>query len=86
MASGRSRLSSDGVVTLLGLGPGGCGVVVGIVADSDARAGRLEAMGVTPGALVTVLQVMPGVIFRCDETELAVEPAVASRILVAPLA
>jgi Fe2+ transport system protein FeoA len=41
-------------------------------------------MGVTPGAPIEVLQSFPGVVFRCDETELAVEPAVARAILVEP--
>ena len=47
-----------------------------------ARADRLAALGVTPGAPVEVLQTFPGFVFRCDETELAVEPAVAHAILV----
>lgn len=46
------------------------------------RAARLTALGVTPGASVTVLQRFPGVVFLCDHTELAVEPAVARGILV----
>ena len=36
---------------------------------------RLCALGVTPGAPVTVLQTFPGVVFMCDQTELAVERA-----------
>jgi Fe2+ transport system protein FeoA len=42
----------------------------------------LIALGVTPGAAVTVLQRFPGVVFLCDHTELAVEPAVARAIVV----
>jgi hypothetical protein len=32
--------------------------------------------------MITVLQTFPGVVFQCDQTELAVEPAVATSILV----
>jgi Fe2+ transport system protein FeoA len=42
----------------------------------------LTALGVTPGAMVKVLQRFPGVVFLCDHTELAVEPAVARSIFV----
>jgi Fe2+ transport system protein FeoA len=52
---------------------------------SEGRADRLAALGVTPGAPVQVLQVFPGVVFLCEETELAVEPDVANAILVDPL-
>ena len=51
------------------------------VTDGD-RADRLAALGVTPGAPVTVLQTFPGIVFLCDQTELAVERAVADTILV----
>ena len=46
------------------------------------RVDRLLALGVTPGATVTVLQTFPGVIFLCDQTELAVERTVAEAILI----
>ena len=59
--------------------------VVRVLHDDAARAERLLALGVTPGAELTVLQTFPGVIFRCDETELAVEPDVAQSILVEPV-
>jgi Fe2+ transport system protein FeoA len=50
--------------------------------DNPDRADRLMALGVTPGATVTVLQRFPGVVFLCDHTELAVEPAVARAIVI----
>jgi Fe2+ transport system protein FeoA len=56
--------------------------IVRVLHDDVARADRLTALGVTPGAVVTVLQTFPGVIFRCDETEVAVEPQVAHSIIV----
>ncbi|MBI2834573.1 MAG: ferrous iron transport protein A [Acidobacteria bacterium] len=67
---------------LSSLEAGTCGVVVRVLRDSVGRADRLAALGVTPGARVCVLQRFPGVVFRCDQTELAVEPVVAQGILV----
>jgi Fe2+ transport system protein FeoA len=46
------------------------------------RADRLAALGVTAGAAITVLQVCPGIVFLCDQTEIAVERDVADSILV----
>jgi Fe2+ transport system protein FeoA len=56
--------------------------IVRVLHDDVARADRLNALGITPGALITVLQTFPGVIFQCDETEVAVEPEVAHSIIV----
>jgi len=61
---------------------GSSGTVVRVMRDNSDRADRLMALGVTPGASVTVLQRFPGVVFLCDHTELAVEPAVAKAIVV----
>jgi Fe2+ transport system protein FeoA len=58
------------------------GRIVRVVGESRERADRLAALGVTPGSPVTVLQRFPSVIFLCDQTELAVEPAVADAIMV----
>lgn len=67
---------------LSALGPGARGKVVRVSRENPVRAERLMALGVTPGAAVTVLQRFPGVVFLCDHTELAVEPAVARAIVV----
>jgi len=67
---------------LSNLGPGVSGRVVRVTRENPDRADRLTALGVTPGATVTVLQRFPGVVFLCDHTELAVEPAVARAIVV----
>lgn len=56
--------------------------MVRVLRDDGARAERLKALGVTPGARVRLLQKFPGFVFECDQTELAVEPAVARAILV----
>ena len=70
----RARLSQ--------LRPGMRAQVLSVLSDEPERVDRLAALGVTPGASVDVLQTFPGIIFRCDQTELAVEPAVAGSILV----
>lgn len=64
------------------MAPGSSGRVVRVLRENPDRADRLAALGVTPGAAVTVLQRFPGVVFLCDHTELAVEPAVAQSIVV----
>lgn len=61
------------------------GEIVEVRAHAGGRPGgtdRLLALGVTPGARVTVLQTFPGVVFLCDQTELAVERGVADAVLV----
>jgi Fe2+ transport system protein FeoA len=58
------------------------GIVARVVPESTDRADRLAALGVTPGARIVVLQTFPGLVFECDETELAVERTVARAILV----
>ena len=57
-------------------------IVVEVRADRFGRGDRLLSLGVTPGARVTMLQRFPGVVFLCDQTELAVERAVADAIIV----
>lgn len=82
MASGCSVSRFDATRRLSSLAPGVRGVVVRVLQDRPDRAQRLAALGVTPGASIHVLQTFPGVVFQCDQTELAVEPAVARVILV----
>ena len=74
--------SSDGERPLSSLSEGDRAVVVGVVADKTGRADRLLSLGVTPGAVVTMLQRFPGVVFLCDQTELAVERGVADVVIV----
>lgn len=61
---------------------GETGAVVAVLPDTTGRADRLAALGVTPGARIRVLQTFPGVVFECDQTELAIERTVARVILV----
>jgi Fe2+ transport system protein FeoA len=58
------------------------GVVLRIVGAPVASVDRLTALGVSRGAAVTVLQTYPAFVFACDQTELAVEPAVARTIVI----
>lgn len=60
------------------------GTVVEVHAANGGHVDRLLALGVTPGASINVLQTFPGIVFLCDQTELAVERAVAAAILVRP--
>jgi Fe2+ transport system protein FeoA len=92
VASGFSRKSagaelppeggSHPSVPLARLAPGTAGRVVRVARDLTGRADRLAALGVTPGARVRVLQTFPGLVFECDQTELAVERVVAGTIFV----
>jgi Fe2+ transport system protein FeoA len=67
---------------LSSLRPGSRGRVVRVVRDLTSRAERLAAMGVSSGATIVVLQTFPGIVFECDQTELAIERVVARSILV----
>jgi Fe2+ transport system protein FeoA len=78
------RDASRGVVPLSSLREGARGQVVDIRAGDAGRTDRLLALGVTPGAAVTVLQTFPGIVFLCDQTELAIERKVADSIVIRP--
>jgi Fe2+ transport system protein FeoA len=82
MSSITLAFSSNGLKTLAELPEGAHGVVVSVRASAGGRADRLLALGVTPGASVSVLQTFPGVVFQCDQTELAIERNIADSILV----
>jgi Fe2+ transport system protein FeoA len=72
-------------VPLSALAVGAHALVHSIEDASGARAERLLSLGITAGAVVTMLQTAPGVVFFCDQTELAVERAVADAIFVRPM-
>jgi Fe2+ transport system protein FeoA len=82
MSSVSLVFSSNRPIPLSALSNGNRGVVAAVGADRFGRADRLLALGVSPGAVVVVLQTCPGVVFLCDQTELAVERSVADAILV----
>jgi Fe2+ transport system protein FeoA len=76
--------SSSGLRALSSLKEGERAVVAEVRAHPTGRADRLLALGVTPGASIAMLQTFPGLVFLCDQTELAVERGVAEAILVRP--
>jgi Fe2+ transport system protein FeoA len=78
--SSASRFSEN--TPLSRLHAGDEGIVAHVVQDGGGRADRLAALGVTPGARIVVRQTFPGLVFECDQTELAVERGVACAILV----
>jgi Fe2+ transport system protein FeoA len=78
----RVAFDSDRVQPLSSLAEGASGEVAEVVARASGRADRLLSFGVTPGARITVLQTFPGIVFLCDQTELAVERGVAADVLV----
>jgi Fe2+ transport system protein FeoA len=75
-------MSSSESYPLSRLRPGTRGRIVRVTRDLTGRSERLAALGVTHGATVRVLQTFPGIVFECDQTELAVERVVARSILV----
>jgi Fe2+ transport system protein FeoA len=85
MSSVHVAFSSDGLIPLSAMAEGARGVVVAVRGHNAGRTDRLLSLGVTPGANITVLQTFPGVVFLCDQTELAVERAIADAVLVKPL-
>ena len=82
MSSMRLAFTSSHVRPLASLDEGTDAVIVDVLKHVEARAGRLLALGVTPGARIKVLQTFPGIVFMCDQTELAVERGVAAAIYV----
>ena len=73
---------SPAVVPLSTLVEGARATVVRVGGGDGGRTDRLLALGVTSGAAVTMLQTFPGVVFLCDQTELAIERSVAHSIMV----
>jgi Fe2+ transport system protein FeoA len=77
---------SDGAHPVLhalsALRPGARGRIARVARDLTGRTERLAALGVSAGATVRLLQTFPGIVFECDQTELAVERVVARSIFV----
>ena len=75
----------DRVEPLARLLPGETGRVVRVSAREPARLVRLSAMGVVPGAVVTVAQRKPAVVIGIGETTLALDEAITAEIYVTRL-
>jgi len=82
MSSMHLIFGSKGLRALSSLPAGARGTVHRVQASAGDRVDRLVALGVTSGAPITVLQTFPGIVFLCDQTELAVERTVGDGILV----
>jgi DtxR family Mn-dependent transcriptional regulator len=82
MSFASSPSGSDRATPLSALAVGARATIADVRGQSTARIDRLLAMGVTPGAPVTMLQTFPAYVFSCDQTELAVERDVADLIFV----
>jgi Fe2+ transport system protein FeoA len=78
----RLAFSSEQGHRLSALAEGARGTVAYLEPGRVDGVERLHALGVTSGAAIVVLQTFPGVVFLCDQTELAVERAVAETIFV----
>jgi Fe2+ transport system protein FeoA len=76
-----SRFNSD-AIPLSGLRPRTAGRIVRVTRDLTGRSERLAALGVTAGATIRLLQRFPVFVFECDQTEIAIERAMATAILV----
>jgi Fe2+ transport system protein FeoA len=63
---------------------GAQGRVLSVVRDLTGRTERLAALGITPGAAIRVLQTFPVIVFECDQTEIAIERAMARVVWVEP--
>ena len=82
---GRLRPSGPvSVPTLADLPPGRSAVVTDVEEIQGERLARLAQMGLLPGAEIRVLRRRPALIVEVDGMTLALDPAVAARIRVAP--
>ena len=75
-------MTNHTLVPLSFLPAGARGRVAHVTRDLTGRAERLTALGISPGAAIVVLQTFPGIVFECDQTEVAVERRVAAAIVV----
>ena len=71
-------------VALANMRAGAQGRVLSVVRDLTGRTERLAALGITPGATIRVLQTFPVIVFECDQTEIAIERAMARVVWVEP--
>ncbi|MBL8145228.1 MAG: ferrous iron transport protein A [Anaerolineae bacterium] len=72
----------DKVCRLTELHPGQCGQVIRIDSASHERIERLEVLGLSPAAMVTLEQKRPAYVVRAGFTELSLERDVAHEVIV----
>ena len=76
------KQDDDTLLSIADLSPGMQAIIVSLTSVQEGRREQLMAYGLAPGRCVQVLQHSPATILRIDHTELAIEDAVAKRILV----
>jgi Fe2+ transport system protein FeoA len=78
----RSEFDEESLTSVADLSPGMEAVIVSLENVQEGRREQLMAFGLAPGRCVQVVQHNPATILKIDHTELAIEDAVAKRILV----
>jgi len=79
----REPAEAAGVMTLAGMRVGQSGEVVAVEAPDQAGYRRLFALGLVPGARVTLLQRFPTYVFTVGRTTIAVDAEMARGVGVA---
>ncbi|HYO89704.1 MAG TPA: FeoA family protein [Candidatus Limnocylindrales bacterium] len=74
--------SVEAVCRLTELHPGQCGQVIKIDSASHERIERLQVLGLSPAAMVTLEQKRPAYVIRVGFTELSLEHDIAHEIMV----
>jgi DtxR family Mn-dependent transcriptional regulator len=80
------RTVSAAVHPLTDLAPGELGRVIYLTPSKHERLHKLSALGLIPGVIIELHRKFPVYCMRFDETEVAVEPKVASEIFVSKIA
>lgn len=76
-------LAAHRLQTLRRMSPGEVAEVVSVAREGAGRT-TLATFGLVPGASVTVVQQRPSCVVRVGETELALDPEIADRIVLRP--
>lgn len=84
MARASAERGAPAAVPLTRLAEGRRAVVTELLDAADPAAAHLVAVGVLPGAELTLVQRYPSFIFQVGHTEFAVDAQLAARIVVRP--
>jgi Fe2+ transport system protein FeoA len=78
----RKKLPASGKCPLSQLQAGQSGLVIDVNTANHARAERLQVLGITPGARITLEQKQPAFVLQVGFTEISIERAIADEIMV----
>ncbi|MDI3522910.1 MAG: ferrous iron transport protein [Bacillota bacterium] len=81
---GRRAARAGGVRTVADLAPAEKAAVLGLAPAAPRDLNKLMALGVLPGAPLTLLQRSPSLVVQVGETVLALDEKIARTILVGP--